>query len=91
MDEDGAVEADGFAILGHRAHEKMSTRSTLCTLDQEVECVGMDVEDHVGCMKSHCGIRMGGKIIEELVDIFLLYSLSPLPALQRLWRVLLGR
>ena len=70
VNEDGAVEADGFTIFRHGSHEKMATCATLRPFDREVGCVGMDIEDHVGGMESYRGVRMGGKIVEELVSIF---------------------
>ena len=48
----------------------MATNATARSRNIEIAGVAVNTENHVACMKSKCGIRMGGTIVEELVDIF---------------------
>ncbi len=50
--------------------EKVATGTTASIGGAEVGSIGMDVEDHVGGAVASFGIRMGGHVVKESVDVF---------------------
>ena len=66
-DVDSAVDEDRVAVTWNAAKEEVSPSTTLCLWGAKIGSIGMDIEDHVGCVESNFGIRMCCHIIKKLV------------------------
>ncbi len=64
-DVDSAVDEDRVAVTWNAAEEEIAPSATLCLQGAKIGSIGMDAEDHVGCMESNFGIRMCCHIIKK--------------------------
>ena len=55
--------------MGGGAEGELACDATARARFGEVGSIGMDVQDHVRFLEADDGVRLGGKVIKELVDL----------------------
>ncbi len=57
-DVDSTIDEDRVAVTWNAAKEEIAPSVTSCLQGAKIGSIGMDIEDHVGCVESNFGIRM---------------------------------
>jgi hypothetical protein len=65
------VHFDWITVDGYTAKEEITTGTAAGKRAEEIQSIGMYIENHIGCMVLNCSIRMGLDVVEELVNLFL--------------------
>jgi hypothetical protein len=68
-----AIQFDWITVNGYTAEEEITTGTAASRWGGEIQCIGIYVENHIGCTVLNCSIRMGPHVVEELVNLFLCF------------------
>jgi hypothetical protein len=63
-DMESSIQKNGFPILWHSPHEKMTACAAAGVCFRKIGGIGVDIQDHVTCVESDLCVRVARQVIQ---------------------------